>query len=290
MFVTLNSKPSQRATNRKNSNLMQVIQNPRLPFCPFICQAQDIVIENVVSRGDENEEDTLEDVLNLTREEWGLQEDQLRCECRMGRQVLYLREDCEMILCCLIDDLLEQRRLSLCIHDTLNLTVRGDAGQKYLSQEHQRRLLERLQRSRESWNNLCFWTHIPWDLEEFWMIPEGPAFVSELKKSHFHQIEWPERGTSLGELAVSRAQRANLLSSHPSTPTRANELDKTILVDSDETDDTCLICRDRNPNTRVLPCGHQCVCVVCSNLLKNTSDASICVQCRRPISFVENLI
>jgi len=45
----------------------------------------------------------------------------------------------------------------------------------------------------------------------------------------------------------------------------------------------CMICFERTADTTVIPCLHCVVCSVCSLQLKNTRDAKICSQCRRPI-------
>lgn len=48
----------------------------------------------------------------------------------------------------------------------------------------------------------------------------------------------------------------------------------------------CYVCLDAPPETVVLPCGHFVVCNKCSEALKNTADARVCVRCRRPIETI----
>jgi len=51
-------------------------------------------------------------------------------------------------------------------------------------------------------------------------------------------------------------------------------------------EEVCMICLDHVPDTMVLPCEHRVVCETCSEGLKNTNDARICVKCRQPITKV----
>lgn len=59
-----------------------------------------------------------------------------------------------------------------------------------------------------------------------------------------------------------------------------------VITDSEEEDNTCMICLDHPPDTMVLPCEHVVVCHDCSVRLQHTNDAKICVQCRRPITAI----
>lgn len=46
----------------------------------------------------------------------------------------------------------------------------------------------------------------------------------------------------------------------------------------------CIICMDNIANTMVLPCEHIVICNICSNKLKNTHEAHICIYCRKEIT------
>jgi hypothetical protein len=50
--------------------------------------------------------------------------------------------------------------------------------------------------------------------------------------------------------------------------------------------DMCILCEEREANTKVLPCEDVVVCLECSNQLKNTPDRAICIKCRRPIEMI----
>lgn len=50
--------------------------------------------------------------------------------------------------------------------------------------------------------------------------------------------------------------------------------------------DECMICLENVPDTMVLPCEHNVVCKSCSDKLRETNDAKICVRCRREIEYV----
>lgn len=48
----------------------------------------------------------------------------------------------------------------------------------------------------------------------------------------------------------------------------------------------CIICNSAPIETLVLPCGHSVVCKECSNQLKNTNNAKLCIYCRQEITDV----
>jgi len=50
--------------------------------------------------------------------------------------------------------------------------------------------------------------------------------------------------------------------------------------------DECCICYERPANTMAWPCGHAVCCKQCSDNLKGTPNAHICVICRQPITKV----
>lgn len=54
----------------------------------------------------------------------------------------------------------------------------------------------------------------------------------------------------------------------------------------EEDDGTCIICRDRHPDTLVMPCMCQIVCRECSKKLKFTSNHNVCCGCRRKIDYI----
>ena len=46
----------------------------------------------------------------------------------------------------------------------------------------------------------------------------------------------------------------------------------------------CCICMCSDPNTVFIPCGHQCVCSDCFDILKKTKYNPPCPLCRRPVT------
>ncbi len=49
---------------------------------------------------------------------------------------------------------------------------------------------------------------------------------------------------------------------------------------------TCVVCDERPADTRVLPCNHRVACRVCSDKLKTTPNARLCIVCRQEITEV----
>jgi len=49
---------------------------------------------------------------------------------------------------------------------------------------------------------------------------------------------------------------------------------------------TCVVCCSSHADTMVLPCMHTVVCRQCSTKIKNTANATICLQCQKPITDV----
>jgi len=79
-----------------------------------------------------------------------------------------------------------------------------------------------------------------------------------------------------------------------SDPPKLN-LEKPTQKDEDEEEDSmlieadhilCCICMDKPADTMVLPCMHRSVCRSCSERLKTTHDAHVCVRCRQPLEHV----
>ncbi len=48
----------------------------------------------------------------------------------------------------------------------------------------------------------------------------------------------------------------------------------------------CVVCLSDAADTTVLPCQHSVVCSACSEKLKTTPDAKICIQCRKPLTSI----
>ncbi len=48
------------------------------------------------------------------------------------------------------------------------------------------------------------------------------------------------------------------------------------------TDGACIVCMERSADTLALPCGHQ----VCSDALRTTPNARLCILCRQPLTGV----
>ena len=61
-------------------------------------------------------------------------------------------------------------------------------------------------------------------------------------------------------------------------------IEDTMEIPVEEEDTECMICMDNPADTMVLPCEHCVVCKECSEQLKDTHDAKICVRCRREIT------
>jgi len=49
----------------------------------------------------------------------------------------------------------------------------------------------------------------------------------------------------------------------------------------DPPDEECVVCMDRRPNARLVPCGHSCYCHTCALQLHGT-----CAMCRQAIESV----
>ena len=50
--------------------------------------------------------------------------------------------------------------------------------------------------------------------------------------------------------------------------------------------ETCMVCFERPPDTFVKPCIHQVCCRECSDRLKETANATLCIMCRGKIESV----
>lgn len=48
----------------------------------------------------------------------------------------------------------------------------------------------------------------------------------------------------------------------------------------------CLVCFEVPPDTRVMPCEHVVCCKRCSDVLKTSRHATVCILCRNPIESV----
>lgn len=51
-------------------------------------------------------------------------------------------------------------------------------------------------------------------------------------------------------------------------------------------DGVCIVCMERCADTLALPCGHQVCCRRCSDALRTTPNARLCVLCRQPLTGV----
>ena len=54
----------------------------------------------------------------------------------------------------------------------------------------------------------------------------------------------------------------------------------------DEEDNLCVVCLERHATTMAWPCECVCVCQTCSDDLKHTLNAKVCIWCRKPITHV----
>ena len=119
------------------------------------------------------------------------------------------------------------------------------------------------------YNNICI-AH-----EWCWRTDKGKQFCRDLRKklgkneictnSKYDYTKWPR---------FQNYDPVTLMSIEP--PTQPDP----------EEDIECMICFTNRPDTMVLPCEHVVVCKECSDQLKHTNDARICVRCRRHITHV----
>jgi hypothetical protein len=107
-----------------------------------------------------------------------------------------------------------------------------------------------------------------------WHTPAGRAWVAELRRAA-HKAEEPS--SSDEEADVEQ------LDDVPAPPPM-------IIVapvpSPGEPAVVCVVCLDKQADTLVLPCQHQVCCRACSDKLKTTADAYLCIVCRQPITEV----
>eukprot|EP00808_Paulinella_micropora_P002236 g76242.t1 len=73
--------------------------------------------------------------------------------------------------------------------------------------------------------------------------------------------------------------------SHPITKvepvkSKAHAIAKVEPVESEDPEDECCVCLDRKRNTAVLPCGHLCLCDICTK----RGSFDVCPVCRGPVT------
>ena len=132
--------------------------------------------------------------------------------------------------------------------------------------------------------------------ESSWLTEEGRAFVRWVVSHHKLNADSSDEEVSV-VTPVSKIADAD--ASEPPTKKRrlgddegedadaSERPTKKRRLSDDEGEDECVICLDKKPDTLVLPCMHCVVCHTCSEKLKKTADARVCVKCRRPLDSIE---
>lgn len=102
-----------------------------------------------------------------------------------------------------------------------------------------------------------------WFKESAWATPEGKQFVKEMRQKFLIRWDSDSEQETLSDTEEDAAAAAA------------------------EDDHLCCICFEKPPDTIVHPCLHCVVCAACSIRLRKTADKALCVQCRRPIGFID---
>lgn len=106
-----------------------------------------------------------------------------------------------------------------------------------------------------------------------------PFFDKTCKKySILHHSEWSKY--DLSAFMESTQLTPLIEASEESHSIKPIEVPTTIDMEG------CIICNAAPVETLVLPCGHSVVCKNCSNSLKNTNNAKLCIYCRQEIADV----
>ena len=184
-----------------------------------------------------------------------------------------------------------QCRLTGCWFDPMLMDPLPVSGftMEYLEKSMAKKYKAKLSESRFSYlpNEVVF-TH-----ESSWSTPHGKDLVrfvrQGLKKRSVDECSSSDEETTYPpthglpmDTPEPPAKKARL-EEPPSTAVVVPE--PAVSAESDTRDDCC-ICLVNKANTLVMPCGHSIVCSECSDQLKKTPNAKLCVLCRGEISEV----
>jgi hypothetical protein len=130
-------------------------------------------------------------------------------------------------------------------------------------------------------DNVCGYYSYVYSHEASWLTEEGRALVRWIVAQNKLNADSSDEEVAVATpLAVKPpvAEEEDAVAEPPAKKPR---------LDHEDEDNECVICMDKKPDTLVLPCMNCVVCRACSEQLKTTGDARVCVKCRRPIDSVE---
>ena len=90
---------------------------------------------------------------------------------------------------------------------------------------------------------------------------DGAQLKEELQRDKLQQREMEERDSGTeGRLVTRGASEPSLMDQHGSPTSAKGDSIK---------DGECIVCLNAEPSHVLIPCGHQCVCADCSEILMN---------------------
>lgn len=103
-----------------------------------------------------------------------------------------------------------------------------------------------------------------------------PQVISENFDIEDMQLSGRKPGIQVPKTSVKRSRKTSSLAkdTHSSDREKKNTQSSTFAND-------CKICMNQTCNTVLVPCGHKCICLGCSQKIKN-----ICPICRRAVERV----
>ncbi len=136
-----------------------------------------------------------------------------------------------------------------------------------------------------SWVSICEGNFPLWQ-PNAWHTAAGREWVVELRRAA-HKRDEPS--SSDEELDVRRLEDVEdiapvLLPVAAEDPSGSQPA--VVVPAAVDEDVICVVCLEKPADTLVLPCQHQVCCKACSDKLKTTPNAHICVVCRQPITDV----
>lgn len=124
-----------------------------------------------------------------------------------------------------------------------------------------------------------------------WASVEGKAFSARVRQKSRETLVDElvyDNGWSLGEYyyeVLPAKQKAEAETEEGPEPKRRKEKEEEENKDVD-----CVVCMETKADTRVKPCLHVVVCRACSDKLKDSPNARLCVFCRQPIESIEDVL
>ena len=109
-------------------------------------------------------------------------------------------------------------------------------------------------------------------------------FVMEFTQSIFNFLTYPPvilLGLLILYVVVYLLQQS-------AQPPKENAIEKIVKVQNDE-QNLCVICLSEQKCMLIRPCNHVCLCLECSNLMKDKSKESECPLCRVRIKLFERV-